>query len=225
MGREVRLLQNFERKKIKLQKEIDYLDKPLREYCDKLASKLPYPGGGSAVALVSALANSLVSMVCNFTIGKKSYARYAEEIKEILTQNEFLRKELQDFIEADSRIYKKISELYKTKDNKTALEETLKESASLHLEIAGSAIKVLQWNNSLLSKGNKNLLSDVGISAILAVAAFQGAKINALINLKFIEDTDFCIRSLAALDQLEYKVKALGEKVYCCVEKSLRKKP
>jgi formiminotetrahydrofolate cyclodeaminase len=47
-----------------------YLDKPLQDYLDELASAQPTPGGGSAAALSGAMGASLASMVARLTIGK-----------------------------------------------------------------------------------------------------------------------------------------------------------
>ena len=47
----------------------------VQEFLDDLVSKTPAPGGGSVAALMGATAASLVSMVCNLTIGKKKYAK------------------------------------------------------------------------------------------------------------------------------------------------------
>lgn len=200
---------------------INYLKNSLEDYVDNLSQKLPYPGGGSVIALVGALSSALISMVLNFTTGKKSYAQYEEEINLLLQENEKLKKELKTFIEEDSRIYKEIDALYKSKENPALLQEQLKKSANLHLRISEYMLKILEWNEILLYKGNRNLISDVGISAVLAVATFYGAKINAEINLKFIKDEEFLNGSFSRLREIEEKVKPLGEKIYKEVESKL----
>ena len=72
--------------------------------------------------------------------------------------------------------------------------------------------------------GNKNLISDVGISAVLAIATFQGAKINAEINLKYVEDKEFLKKSIYILDSIEEKVKILGDKIYKEVVRTIESK-
>ena len=50
-----------------------YIEKPLRFFLDKLCSKSPEPGGGSASALTGATAASLSGMLAALTIDKKGY--------------------------------------------------------------------------------------------------------------------------------------------------------
>ena len=52
------------------------IERNIKDFLDDLASKSPTPGGGSAAALCGAVAASLVSMVCNLTMGKKKYADF-----------------------------------------------------------------------------------------------------------------------------------------------------
>ena len=53
-------------------------------YINELASKTPVPGGGGASAISGALAAALASMVCNLTVGKKSYLTVEDDVNNIL---------------------------------------------------------------------------------------------------------------------------------------------
>ena len=46
-------------------------DLSCRAFSERLSSKAPVPGGGSAAALTGSLAASLGAMAANLTIGKK----------------------------------------------------------------------------------------------------------------------------------------------------------
>ena len=46
-------------------------DASIESFLDDLADGAPTPGGGSAAAIMGAMAAALVSMVCNVTLGKK----------------------------------------------------------------------------------------------------------------------------------------------------------
>jgi len=65
-----------------------YKDQSLNKYLEDLSAKLPAPGGGSAAALNAALGASLICMVVNFTLGKPKYAKYENELKDILERSE-----------------------------------------------------------------------------------------------------------------------------------------
>ncbi len=51
-----------------------YIDEPLQNYLNELASSQPTPGGGSASALAGAMGAGLASMVARLTLGKADYA-------------------------------------------------------------------------------------------------------------------------------------------------------
>ena len=200
----------------------NYLNGKLKEYFENLSLKKPTPGGGSVAGVAGALSSALLSMVGNFTTGKKKYKEYEEEIKGLLSENESLRKKLETYIEKDSEIYQNIMKY--TKDNPSLAQKFLKESANLHLDIARSSLQIIRWNEVLVKKGNKNLISDVGISAVIAIATFYSAKINAWINLKYIEDEDFCEKVYKELKDIEKEVKEKGKKVYEDVMKMIERR-
>ena len=64
----------------------------------------------------------------------------------------------------------------------------------------------------------------MGISAVLAIATFYSAKINAGINLKYIEDEDFCEKVYKELKNIEKEVKEKGKKVYEDVMKIIERR-
>lgn len=205
-----------------LEGKFNYLSWKLEEYFENLSSKTPTPGGGSVAGVTGALSSALLSMVGNFTVGKKKYKEYEEEIKELLCENGILRKKLENYIEKDSEIYQNIMKY--TKENPSLAQKFLKESANLHLDIAKSSLRIIRWNGVLVEKGNRNLISDVGISAVIAIATFYSAKINAWINMKYIEDEDFCKMVCKEFEEIEKEVKEKGKKVFEDVMKMIERR-
>ncbi|HPP13069.1 MAG TPA: cyclodeaminase/cyclohydrolase family protein [bacterium] len=200
----------------------DYLSRPLEEYLNQLAAKLPCPGGGSVVALTAALSAALTGMVVNYTLGKKGYQEYQKELEEIRTRLEAQRQRLQKIVEEDSNIYEKIQQA--SKEKSPALEGYLKESATLHLSIAREALSLLKTNFLLLNRGNRYLLSDVGIAAVLAEAAFRAASINAAINFKYLKDTSFVQQGCRELEELSQEIFSLSRQIEEGVRRSLQRK-
>lgn len=191
--------------------DCNFLEGSLKSYFEVLSAKTPIPGGGSAVACLSALSASLLNMVLNYTIGKKGYEEFEEEIKEIKNRNEKIYRECLEFIEEDSRLYQKIDKSIKEKKN---AEEYLKTSAKLHFKICEFMSEIVKFCEILIEKGNKNLISDTGIANIFAYGAFIGAKMNIWINLKFLKDEEFKIEIKDKIEKMEREIKEKSESIF-----------
>ena len=85
-------------------------NKPVNEFLGELASASPAPGGGSVAALSVALGASLVSMVCDLTIGRKKYAAVEADMQEILAKSEALRVQLTQLLDNDVAAFTQVSE-------------------------------------------------------------------------------------------------------------------
>ncbi|MCX5642828.1 MAG: cyclodeaminase/cyclohydrolase family protein [Candidatus Omnitrophica bacterium] len=165
----------------------DYLQNPLTTYLERLASKDPVPGGGSAGALSLSLSAALLSMVANFTIGKKRYLEFEAEAKEILKRTEAIRQEAAQLAEEDSVAYlqyRRAAEMDKEAPGRQeALIAATGAGNKILLRTAELSRQVLNLAKPLLEKGNPYLLSDVACAVSLARSAFEMAEINILINL------------------------------------------
>jgi len=172
---------------------MQYIKQSLEKYIEDLGARLPAPGGGSASAACGSLGVALVLMVSNFTLGNEKYAAYEKEIKKIIAEAEKLKKKLLKFIDEDVEAYKKLSAVYKLpkEERDSTLEAASKEALAVPLDICRAAHEAMQLVKSLLEKGNRNLISDVGIAASMIYSAFESAKMNVDINLKQIRDEEF----------------------------------
>lgn len=174
----------------------DAAREPLGAYLDRLAAKAPAPGGGSAAALVGALAAALESMVANFTVGKEAYREVEPEVRGLLEQSEALRGELTKLVQADMDVYSKVSSAYglprDTAEQKAArtgaIQAALKVAAQVPHKVVVACDRVLSICPELGAKGSANLISDVGVAVVLAEAALQAAYLNVEINLAGIKD-------------------------------------
>jgi len=162
-------------------------DLQIREYLDRLAAKLPAPGGGSASALVGALGAALAAMVANFTVGQEKFAPVEDDVRRVLEAVEAQRAALLDLIQEDMDAYGEVSAAFKLpKDDPAraeAVQRALKGAAAVPLAIVDGCLAVLRLLPELLEKSNPNLVSDVGVSAELALGAARAAWINAEVNL------------------------------------------
>ena len=171
-------------------------DKKIKTFLDTLASKSPTPGGGSAAALVGAMSAALLSMVGNLTIGKEKYLDVENDIKRLLEKSEKLRADFEELIEKDIEAFNQFMAVIKlpkeTKEQKEnrsrEMQNALKDAANVPLEIARKSLEVLNICQEVAAKGNKNVISDAGVGAIVAEAAFESAILNVKINSGMIKD-------------------------------------
>ncbi|MGE4358205.1 MAG: cyclodeaminase/cyclohydrolase family protein [Candidatus Omnitrophota bacterium] len=187
-----------------------YVEQPLKKYLDDLADKKAVPGGGSASALVSAIGSALISMVCNFTIGKQEYKDNEEEVKKILSDNELIRFRLTELIDLDISAYEKVSHVRKMikEDSKEKdkyrdkLQEVLREAIAVPLEVCQLSVRALKLCINLLDMANINLISDLSVSANLLKAGFQSAMANININLNSLKDDNYIVEIRKIMEPL-----------------------
>ncbi|GLV56235.1 sugar ABC transporter substrate-binding protein [Dictyobacter sp. S3.2.2.5] len=175
-----------------------YLDKPLQEYVDDLASSKSTPGGGSTAALSGAMGSALACMVSRLTLSKADYADVHPEIETILTQTEQLRTRFQELMQADIDAYGKLSANFKlprgTAEEKTArtqaIQSGLVEAALVPLEMVERASELVQHCQRIAEIGNKNVLSDIATAAMMASGAGTGAAWMVRANLNSMKDAE-----------------------------------
>lgn len=191
-----------------------YIDRPLREYLDDLAAKKTTPGGGSAAALTAALGTSLVSMAANFTIGKSEYKNVESKVSLILAQVRKFDSELRALIEEDIEAYKKLSNAIREYDGADAkLGVFYKAAARPPFLVSEIAVKCMKLCRELSECGNKNLVTDIAMAAILFEAAFFSAKFNIYVNLKYIDDMEYIAKIHNSLVESEDTAPKLKEEI------------
>ncbi len=153
-----------------------YRNTSIARYLDELAAKLPAPGGGSAAALSAALGAALISMVANFTIGKPKYAAHQAHVKGVLRRSERLRKRFLILVDRDVEAYKS---------------KNLAKSLAVPLEVSRLCAEGIRLCPGLITRGNRNLISDVSVAAVLLEAGFASALCNVEINLRFLRDASY----------------------------------
>jgi len=160
---------------------INFKEKTIQEYLDQLSRREPVPGGGSAAALAGAMAVGLISMVTNYSIGRKANSPAVEKhLVKILTQSEPMRLRLLELASLDSEAYLKVSAARVL--DKKAQKQAAKEAKAVPLEVCKLCYKALQLTPYLAEKGNPYLLSDVEVALELLMSAFNGARIMVRIN-------------------------------------------
>jgi formiminotetrahydrofolate cyclodeaminase len=168
-------------------------------FLEILAAGQPTPGGGGAAALTASQAAALISMVINFTVGKKKYADVEAEMQGYLVRSEQLRRDLLAEVDADAAAFEAVSATYgmpkETEEEKAArtaaLQDALKHAAAVPFGVAEQSLAIIELAEPVGAKGNSNVVSDAASALYLAYAALKCALVNVNINLKFIKDEAF----------------------------------
>ncbi|OGX31366.1 MAG: hypothetical protein A3D27_03360 [Omnitrophica WOR_2 bacterium RIFCSPHIGHO2_02_FULL_46_37] len=166
-----------------------YAAKSLKAYLDDLAAKKPAPGGGSAAALAGAAGCALLSMVCNYTIGKEKYKSAEKKINGILKQSERLRKRFLALVDLDVQAYRKV--FNSRKGGPHIYQRNLLYATRVPLEICALAVEGYKFCPVLIRRANKYLISDVYAAKELLKSCFKCGEFNVIINFPRIKDKKF----------------------------------
>lgn len=172
----------------------------IEEYINKLSSKEPTPGGGSAAALVSSLSSSLTAMMLSLTIGKKLYESYDDKLKkdidETLKESNEYNELFLDYMDKDEEAFLTLMDAYKLPKNddkeksirKKEIENGYEKALITPLNLARESLKFYEKILTTVKYGNPNLISDGGVAAILLYSAIESCMLNVKINLSGITD-------------------------------------
>lgn len=182
---------------------MEFREYSVEKFLNELSSDMPSPGGGSTAALVAALASSLNSMVYSLTVNKKSFEKLSSEKKEEMIKFEkksreftelsqtFMERDRADFTELmDSFKLPKNTDEEKSIRNKIIKEKTFKAMKS-PLDLARECLGFYENILFAVEFGNKNLISDAGVAAILLHGAIESAILNVKINLNSLRNEEY----------------------------------
>lgn len=197
----------------------------INEFLEDLASNSPAPGGGSVAGLGSALAAALGSMVCNLTIPKKAFEKLSEEEKmKVHSSLEICKESIDRYIELmeeDTRSFMGVIEAYKlpkgTLQEVEVRNKAVVEGYKLALEtpkkLCDESLRLYPILDSLADLGNKNAVSDVGVSALMLYASIESALLNVIINLNSIDEIDYKEEVNKYISDVKEKNEAMKNKI------------
>jgi methenyltetrahydrofolate cyclohydrolase len=183
----------------------------IKKFLENLASDSPTPGGGSASALSGALAASLVAMVAGLSLRRKQSER--GEMKEIRKKALRIQQRLYRAIEEDARSFDAVMEAFRLPREEEKqrvyrsrmIQKAYRRATVTPQKICELSLRLLEFSELLLRKGNQNAFSDTGVASRLAGAALEGGVLNVRINLGSIGDKSFRTEKQRFLRQLLQK--------------------
>ncbi len=175
------------------------IDLTVEKFMNEVDSNSPAPGGGSVSALISTLGISLARMVGHLSVTKKKFLKLDQDIQhqfnEYLEHLETIKNELIDLIDQDTEAFNKIMKAYQIPKEDIprrtdAIEAATLEAINVPYKVSTISLKALEMLSFILAYGNKQTVSDLGVSALSLATGIEGAALNVLINLPGLSDED-----------------------------------
>jgi formiminotetrahydrofolate cyclodeaminase len=186
----------------------------LKDYCIRLGSSDPVPGGGSAAALALSLGASTVEKAVRFSLNDftKEFIGSLEEIRDAGFQ----------LSQDDQTAFKGWQEARRlpkeTPQEKQAREEKVnyftEEVIVVPLNVARQAAALMGIIMDFVPHCNKWLLSDAAVGASFAGSAFESALFNIDINLPYLKNEELKKQIDRFLTDTPSSMKEMKESVY-----------
>lgn len=142
-------------------------------FTERVAARTPAPGGGAVAALTAASAAALVAMAARFADQPAGPA-------------EALRARLEPLADADAAAYTAVLAAYRLPADDPQrpgrIADALRVATEIPREVAAAAREVALLADDLAEHGNRNLVGDARVAALLARAAAEAADELAAIN-------------------------------------------
>lgn len=183
-------------------------ERTLEGYIQAVASAAPAPGGGSVVGVVGALSAALGQMVLNLTHAPDDSSMRGRDLLAALQgcQARLLAAAAED--EAAYQGYRDAVALPRGSADekatrKSAMQAALLAATDVPLAMAEQAARLAVLLTEVAEIGNRHLVSDTALGALLAEATLRGALLNVRGNAALLKDPGKAQHYREAADRLE----------------------
>jgi formiminotetrahydrofolate cyclodeaminase len=176
------------------------LERPLNEFLDDIASEAATPAGGSASALVVAIAAGLVAKAARCSLEDWSDA------PGVVAQAEALRRRAAALAPVDAEVYEKALAVLrdpgeqKPERRDAAIARALAEAADVPLRIASIASDVATLGELVATCANQTMRAEAVAATILAEAGARAAAHLVAVNLATMPDDDRTLQARRLVD-------------------------
>lgn len=176
------------------------IDLTVTEFKNMVASNSPAPGGGSVSALASTLGTSLLQMVGSLTTTKKKFKNLDQSVQDKFheIQNEYheILEELLLLVDKDTDAFNLIMSAFQLPKETSEeveyrnhmIQEGTIEAIKIPFQVVELSFRALKNIDYIIRYGNKNTLSDIGVSILMLYTGLEGAILNVKINLSGVND-------------------------------------
>jgi glutamate formiminotransferase/formiminotetrahydrofolate cyclodeaminase len=165
-------------------------------FVDDVAADTPAPGGGSVAALFASLAAALAAMVAGITYPRKDAEVHRASLASLGARAQELKARLLASIQEDADAFDGMMAARRLKgaspEERSAKEGAVQAATVRAIEVPLSVVRgsadVLKVAHEVARIGAASALSDIGVAALAALAAAEGAFDNVVINLSGVSD-------------------------------------
>jgi formiminotetrahydrofolate cyclodeaminase len=184
------------------------------DFVKALAAGAPAPGGGSAAAFAGAMAAGLCAMVASLTTGKARYRDAWKSMDTVIAAADRLAEEFLRLMDADTDAYNGVVAAFKLPKESEALksararavQEATRRATEVPLATLKAAAAAAPLAAEVISRGNRNCLTDAGSAVLLLRTAAMAAAYNVRVNLLSLEDADYVAACRQEVDRLSTEV-------------------
>lgn len=207
--------------------------RPTFDFVDEVSRDTPAPGGGSVAALAGALGAALGSMVANLCIGKAEYDHRFEELSTLAEEAQEVKDGLVRLVDDDTRAFDAVLEAMRlpqdTDEDRRrraeAVQDGYRKATAVPMTTVELCLRALEVCRRAAIAAPREMISDVGVGALLARAGLCGAAYNVRINLRQLQDREFAELTRTRLQDFLAKGEKLAAEVQMLVETALEAPP
>jgi len=171
----------------------------LTEFANETAGESLAPGGGSIAAYVGTLGVSLGTMVGNLSSHKRGWDDKWEYYSNWAEKGEAYKNQLLKLVDEDTNSFNAIMDSFRLpKDNenqvivrKKAIQDATKYATEIPYKVMEIAYNSMEVMHEMAKSGMKSSITDVGVGALCARTAVEGAYLNVRVNANSITNIDF----------------------------------
>lgn len=170
----------------------DCTEQTIDKWLDALADRQPAPGGGAGAACAGALAAALGRMVVAYSVGANTPEPDRARFDSLATQLQVMDQLLRALMTRDAQAYLAMTDAArvakKDPSARSAYQEAVLAAIGVPMEIAAVATSLLAALDAAKDGMSRYMVSDLGVTAVVACAAVDGAGYMVRVNLAEVDD-------------------------------------
>lgn len=185
----------------------------VEEFLDALALRSPSPGGGAVAAAAGALAAAMGRMVLAYSIREPVPLALVAAAERLRHADELLRALVSQDAAAYDQMVTSTKAAKKDASLQTVAQQAVLAAMAVPLQMAALAADVLTTLDAVKADTNKYLVSDLGVAAVVGVAAAEAAGYNVKVNAPQLIDAATRERALRDVEQACRHAREAGDRI------------